>query len=93
MEDLRIKSVERKEKITIKVNGKEVPAFTGETLMAALIANGYKSLKKSAVLREKRGGLCGMGVCYECLVTVDGVKNLRACMQDVRPGMEIEIEE
>lgn len=93
MEDLRIKSVERKEKITIKVNGKAAVAYIGETLLAALISNGFKSLKKSAVLGEKRGALCGMGVCYECLVTVDGVKNLRACMQDVRPGMEIEIEE
>ncbi|MCK5223099.1 MAG: (2Fe-2S)-binding protein [Candidatus Aminicenantes bacterium] len=93
MEDLRINSVERKNKITIKVNGKEVIAYTGETLLAALIASGYKQLKKSPVLKENRGGLCGMGVCYECLVTIDGEKNVRACMEDVRAGMEIGIEE
>jgi len=93
MEDLRIDSIERKEKIAIKVNGKEVTAYLGETLLAALIASGYKQLKNSPVLKEGRGGLCGMGVCYECLVTLDGVKNVRACMQDIRPGMEIEIEE
>ena len=93
MEDLRINTIERKEKVAIKVNGKEVIAFMGETLLAALIASGYKQLKKSPVLKEGRGGLCGMGVCYECLVTIDGIKNMRACMQDIRPGMEIEIEE
>lgn len=93
MEDLRISSIDRKEKITIKVNGKDESAYIGETLLAALIASGYKQLKISPVLKEKRGGLCGMGVCYECLVTVDGVKNVRACMQDVKDGMEIGIEE
>ena len=93
MEDLRINSIDRKEKITIRVNGKDVTAYAGETLLAALIANGYKKIKKSPVLKELRGGLCGMGVCYECLVTINGVKNIRACMEDIRPGMEIEIEE
>ncbi len=93
MEDLRINSVKRKEKVVIIVNGKEVVAYIGETLLAALIASGYKHLKNSPVLKEKRGGLCGMGVCYECLVTIDGEKNLRACMHDVRAGMEIRIEE
>ena len=93
MEDLRINSVKRKEKVVIIVNRKEVVAYIGETLLAALIASGYKHLKNSPVLKEKRGGLCGMGVCYECLVTIDGEKNLRACMHDVRAGMEIRIEE
>lgn len=93
MEDLRISSIERKEKISIRVNGKEVVAYIGETLLAALIASGYKQLRRSPVLKEKRGGLCGMGVCYECLVTIDGEKNIRACMHDVKDGMVIEIEE
>ncbi len=93
MEDLRIDSIKRKEKVTIKVNGKEVTAYMGETLLAALIASGYRSLKKSPVLKESRGGLCGMGVCYECLVTLNGIKNVRACMQEIQPDMEIEIEE
>ncbi len=93
MDDLRIGSIERKEKISIKVNGKSVDAYIGETLLAALIASGYKQLRRSPVLNERRGGLCGMGVCFECLVTVDGEKNVRACMTDVRQGMEIGIEE
>ena len=93
MEDLRIGTIDRKEKVTIKVNGIEYPAFTGETLLAALISSGYKQLKTSPVLKEKRGALCGMGVCYECLVTVNGTKSVRACMTEIKAGMEIEVEE
>jgi len=93
MEELRIETIERNEEITIKVNGKNVKAYSGETLLAVLIASGFKQIKRSPILNEKRGGLCGMGVCYECLVTVNGEKNLRACMQDVSQGMEIVIEQ
>jgi NADH dehydrogenase/NADH:ubiquinone oxidoreductase subunit G len=42
---------------------------------------------------EGRGGLCGMGVCYECLVTINGSPGQRACMVEVQEGMEIEIDE
>ena len=93
MDDLRINSIERKEKISISVNGNDVVAYRGEALLAALIASGYKYLKISPVEKEKRGGLCGMGVCFECLVTVNGKKNVRACMQEVQQGMEISIDE
>ncbi len=93
MEELRIGSIERSKEITIRVNGRNIKAYKGETVLAALIASGFKQMKRSPVLKEKRGGLCGMGVCYECLVTVDGEKNIRACMKDVNQGMEITIEQ
>ncbi len=89
MDKLRINSVERKEKVNFIVNGVEVPAYKGESLLAALIAAGYKSLKKSPVKKESRGALCGMGVCFECLVTINGKPNLRACMYSVEDRMEI----
>ncbi|MEN8153022.1 MAG: (2Fe-2S)-binding protein [Acidobacteriota bacterium] len=89
MDELRINSVERKEKVELIVNGSVVSAYKGESLLAALIAAGYKSLKKSAVKKEYRGGFCGMGVCFECLVTINGKPNLRACMYSVENGMEI----
>ncbi len=92
MDDLRVSTVERKEKIDLVVNGEKVTAYKGETLLAALIASGYKGLKKSPVENEIRGGLCGMGVCFECLVTVNGEKNIRSCMTQVETGMEIVIE-
>lgn len=91
-DDLRIGTIKRKEKVTLSVNGQEISAYKGETLLAALIAAGYKKLKKSPLNEEPRGALCGMGVCFECIVTVDGVPNIRSCMTEVENNMEIEID-
>ncbi|MCK4765000.1 MAG: (2Fe-2S)-binding protein [Candidatus Aminicenantes bacterium] len=91
--DLRIKKINRKEKVNIRVNGNEVLAYNGETVFAALVASGYKALKKSPILKEKRGAFCGMGVCFECLVTVNGTPNVRSCMCPVENDMEIEVDE
>ena len=93
MEKLRINSIERNKEVSINVNGKKILAYEGETLLAVLIASGIKKLRKSSVLKENRGGLCGMGVCYDCLVTVNGVRNSRACMSYVEDGMEIKTDE
>jgi hypothetical protein len=80
--------VQRGATVTISVDGAPRRAHLGETVAAALIADG------EAALRLTRGGsarglYCGMGVCFECLVVVDGVPNTRACMTWVRDGMEI----
>lgn len=91
--NLRTKNVERKEPIAIWVNGKKVDAYQGETVFSALIAGGFKRLRKSPVKKEPRGGFCGMGVCFECLVTIDGIPNLRSCMHEVKENMRIEIDE
>jgi predicted molibdopterin-dependent oxidoreductase YjgC len=93
MENLRIGSIKRKKQVTIHVNGKKIIAYKGETVLAALIAAGYKSLKKSKTIGETRGPLCGMGVCYECQVSIDGVQNRRSCMIEVEDDMEIGIDE
>jgi sarcosine oxidase subunit alpha len=93
MDDLRISTIKRKEKVTLSVNGKDVPAYKGETILAALMAAGYKTLKKSPLEKNPRGALCGMGVCFECIVTVNGIPNIRSCMTEVEDNMEIEIDE
>ena len=92
MEDLRIPSVSRGAKIKILVNGREKAAHEGETVLAALVAAGLRTLRKSHVHGEGRGALCGMGVCYECLVSINGRANLRACRTEVEDRMEIGID-
>ena len=92
MDDLRIGTIKRKDKVKLLVNGKEVPAYRGETLLAALIAAGYKKLKKSPLYHEPRGPLCGMGTCFECIVTVNGIPNTQSCMTEVENNMEIKID-
>jgi sarcosine oxidase subunit alpha len=91
--NLRIAGIDRREKVTIQVNGRAVAAVPGETVMAALTAAGFKALKKSNVRGEARGPFCGMGVCYECLVTINGVPKQRSCMTEVEANMEILIHE
>jgi len=93
MDDLRIPSLTRGEKLTILVNGHPQVAFEGETVHAALLAAGYRTLRKTAKSNQPRGIFCGMGVCYDCLVTIDGVPNQRACMTLVQDCMEIRIDE
>lgn len=93
MDDLRIPSIPRGVKIKIRVNGRPCVAFEGETVHAALLAFGYRVLRKTLKSGQPRGIFCGMGVCYDCLVTIDGVPNQRACMTQVKGGMEIRVDE
>ena len=90
MSDQRIPTHPRKEPITILVNGYEVPAYAGESLHAALLAAGFQVLRRAG--SEPRGLFCGMGVCYDCLVTVNGRPGKRACMTLVEDRMEVELD-
>lgn len=92
-QDLRIPSVSRGKKIRLLVNGREVVAYEGETVLAALTAAGLRTLRMSHRRGEGRGPFCGMGVCYECLVSVNGRPGRRACMTEVEDLMEIAVDE
>lgn len=73
----------------ILVDGQPVPARAGWSVAAAARNAGRPALRTS-VTGEARGPLCGMGVCFECRVTVDGVPHVRACLEPCRPGMRVE---
>ena len=92
MTGVRIKNRRRGAPVTIRVNGRPVKAYTGETLFAALLAAGIRVLRHSIKGQTKtaRGGFCGMGACQECRVRIDGMPDRRACMTEVREGMEVE---
>ena len=74
--------------VTITVDGEPLQAWLGETVAATLLARGDAALRRTR-RGAPRGLYCGMGVCFECLVLVDGVVNTRACMTWVRDGMQI----
>ena len=93
MDDLRIASFKRGPKITIFVNGREYPAYMGQSVHAALYAAGHRILRNTSKLDRARGFFCGMGICYECLVNIDGIPNQRACMTLVHDRMKICIDE
>lgn len=92
MSDLRILT-QTGSQVTIRVNGESIIAHQGESVHAALVAADKRQLRTSLKRKEGRGVLCGMGVCYECLVTINDVPNVRACMTRVEANMDIVIDE
>jgi NADH dehydrogenase/NADH:ubiquinone oxidoreductase subunit G len=76
--------------LTILVDGKPVECRDGDSVAAALFAAGYTACRTTAVSGAARGPYCMMGVCYDCLVAIDGGANQQACMVKVRAGMRVE---
>jgi D-hydroxyproline dehydrogenase subunit gamma len=72
------------------VDGKPVQAYPGETVATMLLALGQQTFRHTDRLHAPRGLFCGMGVCFDCLVTIDGQPNVRACMTTAQAGMVIE---
>jgi D-hydroxyproline dehydrogenase subunit gamma len=87
---LRTNGIGRGSPVTVNVDGKDVQAFEGETVLAVLWATGDHCLHTTARAHEPRGFFCGIGVCFDCLVTIDGAVNMRACLEPVRDRMKIE---
>jgi predicted molibdopterin-dependent oxidoreductase YjgC len=67
-------------------DGREIEAWPGESVAAALLAAGETVLRREGE-RDARGLLCAIGVCWECRLTIDGEANRRACMTEAAPGM------
>lgn len=76
--------------LTVTVNDMPVEAYEGETIAAVLLAADTWRFRRTRRRGEPRGLYCGMGMCFECLVTVDGVAAVRACLTPVTDGMRIE---
>ena len=74
----------------LAVDGKRVQARRGDSVAAALVATGLAEFRATAVSGAPRGPYCMMGVCFDCLVTIDGVGNRQACMVPARDGMTVE---
>ncbi len=81
---------ERGRALSILMDGRQLVAYEGESIAAALVASGVKITRWTARAGEPRGYFCGMGVCQDCLVTMDGLPNVRACMTPVRDGLRVE---
>ncbi len=76
------------ELIAIRVNGVPVAVKRGTSVAAAILSSGHSSFRRS-VSGEARGPLCGMGICFECRVTIDDLAHQRSCQILCREGMEV----
>ena len=75
-------------KAEIFFDGKSLSALEGETISATLHAHGIQAFR-STRKNHPRGLYCGMGACFDCVVTVDGRPGVRACMEKVRHGQQV----
>lgn len=69
----------------VTFDGRELPVSPGQTVAAVLMAAGVRSWRTTRVGGRPRGLFCGIGVCFDCLVTINGVAS-RACLVTARPG-------
>jgi len=77
--------------VTIRVNGAPLVVPADVSLAAALLNAGHARFRTSPG-GAPRGPLCGMGTCFECRLTVDGVQGVRSCLVTVREGMQVTLD-
>ncbi|MFE2263859.1 (2Fe-2S)-binding protein [Streptomyces griseosporeus] len=78
---------------TFTFDGRTLTALPGQTLAAALWAAGIMSWRTTRGGGAPRGVFCGIGVCHDCLATVNGRPNQRACLVAVQPGDVVTVQE
>jgi sarcosine oxidase subunit alpha len=82
--------VERGQPFEIELDGEKIIAYEGETIGAALLAAGRRTLRYSNKLEQPRGLYCGIGLCQECRMTINGIPNTQACQTLATPGCRVE---
>jgi predicted molibdopterin-dependent oxidoreductase YjgC len=77
--------------VTVAVNGLQVTVPQGTTVAVALAIAGQAC--RTSVNREPRGPLCGIGICFECRVAINGHPHCRSCQMLCEPGMDVRTDE
>ncbi|TDW17556.1 FAD-dependent oxidoreductase [Kribbella kalugense] len=72
--------------VDVSVDGHPVTAHTGQTVAAVLLANGRDTWRTTRVHNRPRGTFCGIGACQDCLVTINGLADVRACQRTITNG-------
>jgi predicted molibdopterin-dependent oxidoreductase YjgC len=84
----RLEEPER-EWLKVEIDGEMVRVAAGESVAAAILASGMQSCRTSHLSGESRAPFCMMGVCFECLIEIDGIPNRQSCLIPVKEGMQI----
>lgn len=79
--------------LTITFEGQCIAARPGESVAAALLAHTGDPTRRTVVTGKGRTPFCMMGVCFDCLVTIDGRPNVQACMVEVQEGMVVQLQD
>ena len=78
--------------VTVYVQGRPVQVNAGESAAAAAMLAGLVALRHSPISGAPRAPYCMMGICFECLMVIDGVASRQACLVAVQEGMRIELQ-
>jgi predicted molibdopterin-dependent oxidoreductase YjgC len=77
----------------VTFDGRPLPVQAGQTVAAVLLAAGVRSWRTTRFAGRPRGLFCGIGACFDCLVTVNGTPSVRACLVSAKPGDVISTQE
>lgn len=80
-------TIEERKEVEIIFNGEKLTAYKGETIAAALTANGYRVFRYTSNFKNPRGYFCGIGQCTDCTMEVNNRSNVRTCITEVEDGM------
>jgi predicted molibdopterin-dependent oxidoreductase YjgC len=83
----------KQDRVTFTFDGQKIEGILGEPIAAALYAADIKVFRHSHERHRPRGLFCAIGNCSSCLMTVDGIPNVRVCVEPLRAGMAVEIQE
>ncbi|MEU6930940.1 (2Fe-2S)-binding protein [Streptomyces sp. NPDC046385] len=78
---------------TVTFDGRELPVQSGQSIAAVLWSAGILAWRTTRENAAPRGVFCGIGQCFDCLVTVNGRPNQRACLVPANPGDTITTQE
>jgi len=79
--------------VTLSIEGREFRVPVGISVAAAVLLCGFNKVRNTPVTDSPRLPYCMMGICFDCLMTIDGVPNQQACQLEVRENMTIEIQQ
>lgn len=80
------------ENVEVILNRKKISVPKGTSVAAMALAQGLRVTRTTAIAKSPRAPFCMMGVCYDCLMIIDGKANQRACVTLVKDGMQIEVQ-
>lgn len=72
--------------VTITYDGTPLSGLVGQSIAGVIMANERLGFRRTSVQDAPRGVFCGIGVCFDCLVVVDGIEDVRACQRRAKEG-------
>lgn len=85
----RVNASDDRKAVIVEIDGRETIARAGDSVAAVLLLDGRQPYRRSILSGAERAPFCMMGICFECLVEIDGIANQQGCLTSVIEGMRI----